>query len=180
MTATQRNLLIFLCTIVFLTVVAVLLANLGIPYENETTQTFAKWGLSAVLVEIVGLFVFVARGIFGHKIKSYSLVITAPGDLPGLDIARVSWDGKKCFLLFKEERYPIQPTLSQVGPALEIRLPGVVYEKVDENDSLELILTDASGNQWEVRPFYLFQRPLTLSTLSDRQTIMAAYGYRDE
>jgi hypothetical protein len=103
-TATQRNLLIFLCAIIFLTVIAVLSANLGFPNDSVTTQSFARWGLAAVLAEIVGLFVFVAKGIFQPKIGAYSLVISMPRDLESLDISQIAWDIQNCFLVLLSPR----------------------------------------------------------------------------
>jgi hypothetical protein len=181
-TATQKNLLIFLCVIIFLTVVAVLSANLGFPNESGTTQSFAKWGLAAVLAEIVGLFVFVAKGIFQPKIGAYSLVISMPQDLEGLDISQIIWDIKNCFLALllpnSEEKLLIQPVLSDKGKSWEIKLPGALYDKVSETTPITLLLNDIKGNKWE-KSFYLFQRPLDLQPL-DKQKIKADYGYKDD
>ena len=177
---TQRYLLIFLCGVVLLTVIAVLLANLGFPTKTETTKEFAKWGLGAVLAEIIGLFIIVTRGIFAQKSSIYSLVIRSPEELPGLDITRIEWDLKNCFMKFREEKHLIKPALSPVGPAWEIRLPDAIHRRISETDAVELLLTDVRGNTWRVPPFFLFQRQLALSSMGERQKIIAHYGEKDE
>ena len=183
-TATQRNLLVFLCIIIFLTVIAVLAANLGFPNESATTQSFAKWGLGAVLVEIVGLFVFVAKGIFQRKANAYSLVVGMPKELASLDVSQIAWDQKNCFLVLlttkEEERFRIIPVAGALAPnSWEIKLPSTLSEKITETDPVYLLLTDSFGNRWEVGSFYLFQRSLSLKA-PDKLKLKADYGYADE
>ena len=109
MSKAQRNLLIFLCVLIFLTVVAVLLANFGIPWESSTTQSFAKWGQTVVLAEIIGLFLIVGRSVFTQKIRSYSIILTAHKDLPEPILSRVSWDKEKCFVEYDDKKLKINP-----------------------------------------------------------------------
>jgi hypothetical protein len=184
----QKLLLIFLCSIVFLTVIAVLSANLGFPNDSATTQSFAKWGMAAVLGEIIGLFVFVGHEVFRPKpsprLSHFSLIIFMPKGLERL-VPLVSWDEKKSFLIlrsskngvFDEEQLPMTPVLEEGSPgrAWEIKLPIDLYDKIGEINPVRLLLTDNKGYQWDSGSFYLLRRQLILRSSEDPQKIMADY-----
>ena len=171
--------MIFLCGLVFLTVVAVLFANIGFENPTETTKFFAKWGTGVVLAEIIGLFAIATRWVFSERISTYSLVIGPLEDIE-VDIARISWDMGGCFLHVSEDKWPIKPVRSKVGRAFEIKLPYSLFEKVDEQTPIEISLRDKFGCDWEVESFYLYQKEVTLRALSPPHKILAAYGPSDE
>lgn len=180
MNSTQRYTLIFLCALVFLTVVAVLAAVFGIwifDKESETTKAFAQYGQVAVLGEIIGLFAIVTRWVFSQRSGAYSLVISPHSEWSHLDLA---WDVNNCYLKFRDQTVRVSPVLSLVGEAWEIRLPSEVFEKIQPTEAPVLILTDKKGNQWEGGPFYLFQRQLSVKPLADKSKILDDYGYTDE
>jgi hypothetical protein len=175
----QKNLLIFLCSLVFLTVLAVLAANVGLLPTSKTTGDFAKWGMAAVLAEIVGLFVIVARGVFAKRSGSYSITIGPPEDVE-VDFTRIAWDPAACFIKISGESSPIRPVRSTSGPSFEIRLPYSLVDKVDEQTAVEIYLTDKFGNAWEVEALYLNTKTGRLRALGSVQKILADYGSQDE
>ena len=177
MDTAQRNLLIFLCSLVLLTVIAVLAATFGFPVRSDTTETFAKWGQAAVLGEIVALFLLIARNIFSDKGGAFSLVVSPKPEWSSLDLA---WKNDACFIRFGTEKFPVYPALSPVGAAWEIRLPGNIYRRLKDTDVLELFLTDQKGNQWEGGAFFLFQKQLHLNPISDEAKILNDYGISDD
>src|SRR5260370_25600247 len=98
-----QNIILFtLSGLVILTVVAILSANLGFPPGAQQSQ-LAKWGPAGVLVEIITLFGFVAKALFGKRYdKRYdkpSLVIGPPEKPPAMrefDITRIGSTKRKC------------------------------------------------------------------------------------
>ena len=162
-----------------MTVVAVLAAVFAgsVWKETPTTKEFAKWGQVAVLAEIIGLFLFVARSAVSQRSGAYSLVISPHTEWSNLDLA---WDVNNCYLMFRDQTVRVSPVLSPVGAAWEIRLPSEVYEQIRPIDAPVLILTDLMGNQWEGGPFYFFQRQLHVKPLADKSKILGDYGYTDE
>src|SRR5258708_7136807 len=85
MTKAQRNVLILLGTLVAITLLSVIWANV-FSHNDEIKDNFAKWGLGAVVAEIIGLFVFVVRGIFRQR--TYTITLGPPKDMPGFDVSR--------------------------------------------------------------------------------------------
>lgn len=175
----QKYLLIFLCGLVFLTVVAVLVVNVGFVEDSETTRNFAKWGTMAVLAEIIALFAIATRQVFSDKVSTYSLVIGPLRDIE-VDIANISWDAEQCYLQFASEKVPVKPVRSAVGRAFEIKLPYSLFEKVDEQTPIEIYLRDKYGCDWEIESFYLYQKEVTLRALTPQNKVLAAYGLNDE
>jgi hypothetical protein len=168
---TQSSLLIFLCGLVLLTVLAVLAANIGLLPESETTASFAKWGMAAVLAEIIGLFTIVARGVFSKRTGSYSLIVKP---LHGIDIAKINWDVKACYLEFSENRHPIKPVLSPIGAAAEIKLPYGLVDQVGEATPVDIYLKDTLGNHWTAA-FFLNQKTIDLQAQGSIAKIRGDY-----
>lgn len=181
MDSTQKTILYLLCGLVGITVIAVLGANLELFGKGEIVAEFAKWGLTAVLAEIVGLFVLIVRSnVFASATAPYTLVISGADELEGFDITRISWDENQCFVRFGERSVNIRPALSAFGPAFEIRLSPEIAAKFPTDEPIELSLVDVNGLAWEVRPFFLHQRQLKLAPLASPNDIVATYGKADE
>ena len=178
MNSTQRNILIFLCVLVFLTVAAVLAAVFGWPFDvTDTTKDFARYGQVAVLGEIIGLFIVVARVVvLSPTSGAYSLVVSLHPDWSSLDL---EWDLDSWFLKFGDQTLPVRPVRSDFGAAWEIRLPSEVYQKIQDTDVLELSLTDLKGNPWRAAEFF-FKKQMLVTPLADKSKILDDYGYTDE
>lgn len=172
---TQRNLLIFICVLVLVTLVAVLLATFG-PIRNNVTDSLAKYGQIAVLGEIIAIFVVVSKNVFSPTTGAYSLVISMDPQWLELD---VDWDVNKCSLRFGDSELSVKPALSPLGPGWEIKLPSNEFKKVRDTDVGELFLTDSKGNRWEGSAFYFFQRQINVRTLESKAKIMLDYGVED-
>ena len=181
MNSAQKAILYLLSGLVCITVLAVLGANVGMFGDNKIVANFAQWGLGAVLAEIVGLFVLIVRSnVFSSAATPYTLVISGANKLENFDITQIRWDESQCFVKFGEEAEKVQPVLSTVGPALEVRLSPQIVTKIRTDEPIELSLADIKGLIWEVRPFFLYQSQLKLSPSANRSDIIAAYGDDDE
>ena len=176
MNSTQRNILIFLCVLVFLTVVAVLAAVFEWFGKSDTIKHFAQWGQVAVLGEIIGLFVIVVRSVISPTSGAYSLMVSPHPDWSTLDIV---WDLDSWFLKFGDQTLPVKPVQSDIGGAWEIRLPSEVYQKIRDTDVMELFLTDQKGNQWRAADF-LFKKQMRVVPLAAKSQILDDYGDTDE
>lgn len=171
MSDTRQYLLAFLCLLILLTVLAVLAANMGWLDGTPQVEAFAKWGLGVVLAEIMALFVFVTRNVFRQP--TYSLMLSAPTDLPGLDVMRISWDRDKCFVSYGDKKVNVKPAFEGVN--FEIRLPPKIIDKITDTDAVEVELVDKKGNRWVTQSVFLFRRTMSLIYLESRETIIKSY-----
>ena len=167
--------LIILVLLVLLTALAVLAANLG--WIKSASPAFAQWGMAGVLAEIVALFVYVSKWTFKERKPAVILVAPkSPTQLQSLDITRIDWVQKECFILSGQIKEPIRVVPDPVGTAFRVFLPDGLIEKLKDDDVVELELKDMKGNSWHVRPFLPFQTLMPLSTRTSIAKIIADYG----
>ena len=182
---TKRNLLIFLCGLVFLTVVAVLVANF-IPEPGDTTKDFAKWGSFAVLGEILALFVLVTRTAIGRSASAFTIVLDRPreAEWADLNVKDIVWDEKKCIMLLGNESIPITPAHMEGSGDWVIKLSSDLYGNISETDVIDLILVDDGENIWNSK-FYLhskqvqiYPRPVEIVSEADPDSGVGLIAYR--
>jgi hypothetical protein len=172
MSRIQRNLVFFLGALFTITLLAVIWANIS--GSDDVRANFARWGLGAVVLEAVVLFGLVTRVIFRQPI--YTITLAPPTDMPGFNVSRISWDREHCIALCAGKKFKINPVLGAMGASFEVRLPPSIFEKITDTEPVELQLVDRNGHRWEVRPFFVFQRPIALSYLDKREQVIATYG----
>lgn len=163
-----------LVVLVVESVIALLAQNT--PPEIRGWIIFALIALLAVVVALVAKLTL--RGVLGNT-GHYSVVLSLPTDLGGLDATKIVWDGKKCFLNWpgpSGKKVPIVPALGPFGPAFEVRLPSELLAQVPDAVPIDFEMADTRGIRWIVKPFYVHQRATTLFCVSDRADLERAYG----
>lgn len=175
--------LLTLSGLVILTVLAILSANLGYPAGAEHSQ-LARWGPAGALAEIIALFAFVAKTIFGKPSGKPSLVIgppERPANMREFDISRIRWLPDECFVVYgQNKRKRIKLVRHRVGQGFRVLLPDGLLETIGNEDVLELELKDAKGNRWYVEPFLPNENVLRLSVGEDVNKLVAEYAGEDE
>ena len=141
--------LIAFLAVTVLTAVVVLLANIGIFGDSVRTSDFSKWGIGAVLAEIVGA-----------TIVAFKWTVN-PGNIQvNLDFSPkvpidVDLDVDNCTYEIREEG-KITATgkidLSFAQGGWQCTLPAVAT--LNSFRIIRLNLTERSGQKWEVKPFY--------------------------
>jgi hypothetical protein len=113
----------------------------------------------------------------GPSLRSaYSVVISRPEKLPEFDISQISWDPNKCFLNYSGKKRSVVPAPGLVGPGFEVRLPPDLMEEISHTEPIDIELVDMKGFRWQIRPFYVYQTSVKLVCLSNRATLLEAYG----
>lgn len=169
----QQNLVWLVGGLFAITVVAVLWANLF--GSSDARDAFAKWGLVGVVGEVVALFVLITKGILGPR--TYSVTLGPPERMEGFNFSRIGWDKDRCRALCAGLEVKVTPVRSAIGGSFEIVIPSEILAKTTETQPIELQLIDKKGYKWEVEPFHVFQRTVTLAYLeATEQQIIAAYS----
>jgi hypothetical protein len=137
--------------VVVATVAAVLAANLGWVEDSETQRNFAKWGMAAVLAELVALFVFMARKVFASD-SQVSIEISPAPNFPMLDPSRLFWTEGKCVLRTDKVTFPVRLVRSVIGQTWKVHIPRNVADKIADTDLYEFRFVDQHGNEWAAGP----------------------------
>lgn len=149
-----------LLSIVFLTSVAAIAANLGL-FGLDPNSSFAKVSLTAVLVEIVGAFVYLARQSYTSQLTAISAVIRFPDDIDHNRLADMRWDYTKCTYEIMDGKARVKSSGNMAvvlgDGGWECRVP--TPDELD--DSVELRMVEDNGTVWEVPGFYPLTRTLT-------------------
>jgi hypothetical protein len=117
----------------------------------------------------------------GPSLKSvYSVVISAPEQLPTFDITQISWNSDQCFLNYSGKRKRVVPVRAPVGLAFEIRFPPGLLDEISHTEPLDVELVDTKGLRWEIKPFFIFQTSVKLVCRSNKAQVLQAYGDGDE
>lgn len=132
-----------------LTAVVVLLANIGVFGEAVRTSEFAKWGITAVIAEIVTATV----AAFKWWLPSFDAKISL--DFSPQNPFDIDLDQDNCTYELREagkiiETGKIDLALSHAN--WQCALPSSVKPK----QVVKLNLAERNGKKWEVRPFYPF------------------------
>jgi hypothetical protein len=145
--------------------------------EARPEILWAMCGILVFLVVIVALLAYLKPGVlYGRSNAIYSVVISPPKDMPGLEMSQLSWPDGKCFLTFREKKTYITPVIGDVGPSFEVRIPPEILFELTAFDTVRLELTDDRGLRWDAGPFYVHQKTVKLIRKSSRADILAAYG----
>lgn len=176
--------LLTLSGLVILTVLAILGANLGF-FPGAETSSLAKWGPAGALAEIIALYVFVGKAVFGTRPSGKPSLVIGPPERPAsirdFDIRRIQWAHDKCFVVYGEnKRRPIKLVRHRTGDGFRVLLPDGLLEAIGNEDVLELELKDTKGNRWYVEPFLPNENLLRLSVGEDVKKIIAEYAVEDE
>jgi hypothetical protein len=165
MTSVAKHAFYFLSFVMLLTCVSVLSANMGIFGRELASRSFAKWGLGAVIAQVVALFGVIVRASL--KPRAFALVVSLPSKLEGIDIDRIVWNPDRCFVIYAKgkKKANIRPVLSPAAATFEIRLPPNVIEDCDERRRCRVGAFRSCGYCMESRALLCF--------LSVRQTLMS-------
>lgn len=127
--------------ITFITAIIVLLANIGIFGEEVRKGDFAKWGMGAVLGEIVMVMIIFFKQSFVPTTK-IKINLEFPKDAIDVDL-----DRQNCFYEMEKNgktvRGKITPMLTQ---GWQVALPPEIQASDDE---IRLILQERDGTKWE-------------------------------
>jgi len=129
------------------TAIGVLGANIGIFGEAVRTSEFAKWGLGAVIAEIV------AATLAAFKWSFTPFDIKVNLDFSPKDPIDVDLNVDKCNYEVREEGKIVEKgkmDLALAHGGWQSNLPSTIKPK----HVVRLYLTERSGKKWEVRPFY--------------------------
>ena len=146
----KRYLVVVFIVITFITAFALVLANLGLFGEAIRESDFAKWGMGAVLGEIVlaTLALFKFEFLKEKKEKKMIVHVTFPTKDVDLNV-------DKCILKIRDKKGHYKPnttpnlTFNKVSGSWSFQLPEVVAEE----DSVSLELEDDNGKMWKTYPF---------------------------
>ncbi|PYX71223.1 MAG: hypothetical protein DMG72_17405 [Acidobacteria bacterium] len=179
MTRPQYIILLTLSALVVVTVLAILGANLGF-FPGAQQSQLAKWGPAGALAEIIALFSFVAKIIFGKQPGRFSLLIgppETPSNLRDFDITLIEWVQENCFVLYgQNSREKVRVVPSRIGRGFRVQFPAGLVEKINPEEAMELQLKDRKGNQWNVKPFLPFENVMPLSVVEPIEKIVRDYG----
>jgi hypothetical protein len=147
------------------------------PASDRTPLLWAMAGIMCLVTVVVATLEYLRPGSLTGKRPRihYSVVISAPADMPGFDISQISWVDGKCFLAVRKKRVPINPAPGDAGVSFEIRIPADLFEEIDATDPVRFELVDAYDLRWEVGPFFVHQRPSRLVPRSKQSEILAKY-----
>jgi hypothetical protein len=180
MSRPQYIILLTLSGLVVVTVLAILAANLGLVGSAAQTSQLAKWGPAGALAEIIALFSFVAKIIFGKQAGKFTLLIGPPEIPPQMrsfDISRIHWMQESCFVLYGENsRARVKVVPSRIGRGFRIQFPEGLVDKINPEEALELELQDNKGNRWRVSPFLPFENVMPLTVVSPLEKLAGDYG----
>lgn len=131
------------------TVIAVLLASIGIFGDSEIVKNFASWGSGAVLAEIVGTTILAYKTVMNVKSHLPKVIIDFP-----ISPSEVRLDSDRC--TYKINIRGKKPLSGKANPAFgkggwEINIP---QDVTSEYDTIELTLVERSGKKWTTTPFY--------------------------
>jgi hypothetical protein len=180
MSRPQYVILLTLAALVILTVLAILSANLGLFGIDAQKSQLARWGPAGALAEIIALFSFVAKLIFGKQGGKFALLLgppEVPDSMKNFDITRIHWAQKDCFVLYGQrsrERVKIVP--SRIGRGFRVQFPEGLSSRINPEEALELQLLDSKGNQWYVKPFLPFENVMPLSVVASLEKLASDYG----
>ena len=159
----KRHIFFLLSALTALTVVAVLVANV---FEIGDPN-FRKWGLAAVLGEIIGLFVMAVRTSFKHQPINVNLSL--PEEWHG-EFGKLQWDSANCFVLAGDIKEKISLAESDIGPAFTAQLSATFIGNLADHQLVHFELADSQGRSWRVGPFRLHERTRLLKCEVDPDT----------
>ena len=177
MTRTQNFLLIFLCGLVLLTLLAVLWANLQNPEIGTALAWFARWGAGVVIAEIIGLFVFVAKGVMaGNGQRDVSLFVYPD---PRWEALGPVWDRNSCRITGNKGNLSVTPVEHGGSGTLEIPLSAEECKSLDDRKTLVVSVKDNKGIEWS-SSFHLSRLQTRIVPDEEEQKVLSLYGPDDE
>jgi len=149
---------------------------------ERTYLTAGMLGLLVLLIVTVGLIAYFRPQTLGPRAEEQSLVnrlsvIVGPpiGD-SWLDITTIEWDSAQCFIVGHKLKEQITLVPSPVGPSFRVHFPKGIWDRLDAQESYELDLRDKKQNRWRVKPFYLFETVVPLSSPETKEKLRADYN----
>jgi len=159
-----KNLQFIVGAVTVLTAIAVLACNVFPDYFTNTKE-FAKWGLGAVLVEIIALFVLLVKN--SAKEKKIRINLSYTEEFKAVyTINKANWNEQQCFARVGDVTEKIEPVPSQTGAAFTVQLPDKIINKIEESSTITLELADLKGNQWRAGPFFFYERTIPLEIVT--------------
>ncbi len=142
----QNYLLIFLCVLVFLTVLSVLWANLANPSSETGLAWFARWGAGFVLVEIIGLFALVSKYIMTKDGEQEISLFIFPKE-PFVSLNPI-WDVQSCRISGDNGELVITGLTHGTGGTLEVPLSVSQCSQISDGKPLLIKVKDNKGIEW--------------------------------
>jgi hypothetical protein len=137
--------------ITILTAVIVLSANIGLFGEAVRTSDFSKWGIGAVLAEIVGATVIAFKWSFTTTVVKVNLRFENESS-SGVDL-----DFDKCMFTIRESGNIVSTgKLDLVFGLGEGGWQCTLPSTVTSNQSVQLDFVERNGQVWWVKPFAPF------------------------
>ncbi len=155
----ENYLLILISILTTLTVIAVLIANL-FP-DKYGSPEFNKFGMTAVLAEIIGLFVLISKKVF--QLNDVNVFLTLPENTE----PQIDWDNEHCWVIGDTMKEKIKLIQTDVGPAYKVHFNEVAKKKLTKEKVIEFELKEKNGNPWRVGPFNLFDKTRNLQPLGN-------------
>ena len=132
--------------ITFVTAIIVLLANIDVFGEEIRNSDFAKWGIGAVLAEIVAVTILAFKQSINLTARlKVNLKFPDPPNQIDLDSSKSTFEIKKQGKIVTGN---LTPVLGVGG--WQVTLPS----DVGTEDLVRLFFEDTQGQKWEVRWFY--------------------------
>lgn len=149
------------------------LAGISSGKDRMTLVSWILFFLAGLIIMVVLLAIFRPQ-VLGSR--PFSLLLGLPKRMEGLDITRIDWDEKECFLISGSLKERILPVQSRVGPSFRVTLSHSILHRIKEDEPVGLELKDQKGNRWRVRRFFLFENLLPLSVVESEQKLLDDYG----
>src|SRR5258706_12000106 len=108
----QKFLTLTVSILTILTVISVLASNL----LNIGNSEFRKWGMGAVLAEIIGLFILIVK--YSFRVRQLTIYLAIPDDFMKEYKKKITWDMNNCFVILDEKEKKIKLSEADISPGL--------------------------------------------------------------
>jgi hypothetical protein len=163
----------------FVLVVLIVEAVLGgLASVSSSDRTLLIWGMLILLgstIAIVAALAYLRPYVLQPLDLPFSVYISAPVDMSGLDIGSIHWDSAQCFLMGTSIQEPVQLVPSRVGPTLKVHIPPELGRRLSPTAPYRLELLDAHGIHWRVANFYFFESVHPLTYADSKENVLAVY-----
>jgi len=146
-----------------LIVISVLASNLF----NIGNTEFRKWGMPAVLVELVALFILIVKYFF--RMKQLIIYLEIPNDFMKKHKKKIAWDANNCFVILDGKEKNIKLSEADISTdqssKYRVHFGDDLTGQILNTNLLEFKLKDEEGRNWRVT-FDLYERTKMLELFS--------------
>jgi hypothetical protein len=149
-------------------------------FSSSADRRLLIWGMLVLLgvsIAVVGALAYLKPEVLQGRRPDlpFSLFISAPTEMTGLDIGSIPWDDGACFLIGDGLREPVQMVPSRVGPTLRVHISQTLAQRLAPNEPYHLELQDTHGLRWRVANFYFFESVHPLISVEGKERVLSAY-----